>query len=128
MTELPSTPDTSATLPPLAERLRQRLDVAAIAFDRRHSASRPRARRRTETGLASRVPRTEAELLQRRERACLRDVFLELGDAHRRYRTLTGQAGTPALRAAAQAFKLDPSTISLIPVAAQLDELHLLNW
>jgi hypothetical protein len=55
-------------------------------------------------------------------------VFRELGDAHRRYRTRTGEAGTPALRAAARAFKSEPSFGSLVPVAAFLDELGILAW
>jgi hypothetical protein len=128
MTDLPTTPDSSAPVPPLAERLRRRLNAAGVAFDRRHVASRPKARRRATSDAEAHASPTEADLLHRRERACLRDVFLELGDVHRRYRARTGLAGTPALRAAAQAFKLDPTPGSLIPVVAQLDELHLLTW
>jgi hypothetical protein len=66
--------------------------------------------------------------VHRRERACLRRVFRELGDAHRRYRAETGQAGTPALRAAARAFKQDPTVPSLVTVAAFIDELGILGW
>jgi hypothetical protein len=66
--------------------------------------------------------------LHARERACLRAVFFELGDAHRRYRVTTGQVVTPALRAATSAFKQEPSLISLVPVAAFLDELGILAW
>jgi hypothetical protein len=55
-------------------------------------------------------------------------VFLELGDAHRRYRTSTGQSGTPELRAAAIAFKRAPSAQLLLPVASLLDDLNILPW
>ncbi|HEY7682056.1 MAG TPA: hypothetical protein VH879_05400 [Gemmatimonadales bacterium] len=63
-----------------------------------------------------------------RERACLRMIFRELGDAHRRYRLRTRIPGTPALRAAAYAFKQEPSVLSLVPVAAFLDDLGILPW
>jgi hypothetical protein len=105
------------------ERVRKRLAVAALALDRRSGAARPRGRKRTRTPDA---PPTETDLA--RENASLRMVFRELGDAHRRYRTRTGEAGTPALRAAARAFKSEPSFGSLVPVAAFLDELGILAW
>jgi hypothetical protein len=107
------------------ERVRKRLAVAALALDRRSSAARPRGRKRSRTPDASAVP-SESDLA--RENASLRMVFRELGDAHRRYRTRTGEAGTPALRAAARAFKSEPSFGSLVPVAAFLDELGILAW
>jgi hypothetical protein len=66
--------------------------------------------------------------MQARERACMRAVFHELGDAHRGYRTRTGNTVSPALRAATAAFKLEPSLLSLVPVAAFLDELGILAW
>lgn len=105
------------------ERVRKRLAVAALALDRRSGAARPRGRKRARTPDA--VP-SETDLA--RENASLRMVFRELGDAHRRYRTRTGEAGTPALRAAARAFKSEPSFGSLVPVAAFLDELGILAW
>jgi len=111
----------------LADRVRSRLNVVGQAFDRRAAASRPRNRR-------SKAPRqaegalSTSETLHARERACLRAVFHELGDAHRTYRARTGQNVTPALRAATSAFKLEPSLISLVPVAAFLDELGILAW
>jgi len=114
-------------LEPIAERVRQRLEVAGLAFDRRHGASRPRTKRRKDP-TATAVPGRDAEGARERERAALRAVFRELGDAHRRHRVRTGQAGTPALRAAAHAFKREPSLQSLIPVAAFLDELGILAW
>jgi hypothetical protein len=107
------------------ERVRKRLAVASMALDRRSSAARPRGRKRSRTPDSTGAP-SEAELA--RENASLRMVFRELGDAHRRYRTRTGEAGTPALRAAARAFKSEPSFGSLVPVAAFLDELGILAW
>jgi len=113
---------------PIAERVRQRLAAAGEAFDRRHGASRPGTKRRkSSTSLLLNAGRGTDNLHQR-ERAILRSVFRDLGDTHRRYRARTGQAGTPALRAAAHAFKREPSVLSLIPVAAFLDELGILAW
>lgn len=111
----------------IADRVEQRLILAGLAFDRRHGASRPRRRTKPElpTLLNPAVPLDPAHA---RERACLRIVFRDLGDAHRRYRTRTGVPGTPALRAAAYAFKAEPSVVSLVPVAAFLDELGILAW
>jgi hypothetical protein len=112
----------------IADRVRLRVDAAGVAFDRRHSATRPKRRR--PGAVVPLVPPTEsdADVLHRRERACLRSVFLELGEAHRRYRAKTGEVGTPALRAAANAFKSDPSVGLLIPVATFLDDLGILTW
>lgn len=121
MSELQDSPIAPLPLESLTQRVTQRLAAAGTAFDRRHSASRPRNRR------SKPVPAT-ADPAARRERACLRVVFHELGDAHRRYRAQTGQVVTPTLRAATQAFKLEPSVSSLIPVAAFLDELGILAW
>lgn len=109
---------------PLTERVRQRLLVAGEAFDRRERATRPRSRQR-KSSLSLTTPPRDAD---GRERACLRSVFRELGEAHRRYRAQTGVGGTPALRAAARAFKESPSVGSLVPVAAFLDELGVLAW
>lgn len=112
---------------PLTERVRNRLLLAGQSFDRRQSASRPKSRRRKLPKGLELVSSVE-DNAEGRERACLRSVFRELGEAHRRYRTRTGVAGTPALRAAARAFKESPSLGSLVPVAAHLDELGVLAW
>jgi len=112
----------------LAERVRQRLDLAGAAFDRRAAASRPKSRRRKTTLPSASTQAGAANPFHARERACLRAVFHELGDAHRGYRARTGQTVTPALRAATTAFKLEPSLLSLVPVAAFLDELGILAW
>ncbi len=109
---------------PIADRVAERLDRAGQAFDRRNGAIRPRKR----VAAVSLASQNEADSLARRDLACLRSVFAELGDAHRRYRNQTGQAGTPALRAAAEAFKLAPSTGSLLPVAVFIDDLQILTW
>lgn len=127
MAPFADTPDASNPLPPagpIAERVAERLDRAGQAFDRRNGAIRPK-RKTTGVSLAS---QNEADAFARRELACLRSVFSELGDAHRRYRNQTGRPGTPALRAAAEAFKLAPSTGSLLPVAVFIDDLEILAW
>lgn len=125
-----SSPSSSRPFPssdPLTERVRSRLLLAGQSFDRRQRASLPGPRRRKRGGSLEAVPSGERSV-EGRERACLRSVFRELGEAHRRYRTRTGLAGTPALRAAARAFKESPSLGSLVPVAAMLDELGVLAW
>jgi hypothetical protein len=129
MPSTPQSPNGSRPTPPLAsitERVVSRLAAVGQAFDRRNHASRPRAgRKRAATAPAM---GQDAGEVTRRERACLRSVFRELGDAHRQYRTQTGRPGTPALREAAYAFKRQPSVGSLVPVAALLDELGILTW
>jgi hypothetical protein len=112
----------------LVERVRQRLNAAGQRFDRRAAATRPTARQRKQRLLTGSSQQTPADSQHRRERACLRAVFHELGDAHRGYRARTGHAVTPELRAATAAFKQEPSLLSLVPVAAFLDELGLLAW
>jgi hypothetical protein len=131
MPSAPGSRDQSAptpSLPPIADRVRQRLILVGLAFDRRLGAARPK-RRPPKPALPLVPPATlSSDPGLQRERACLRMVFRELGDAHRRYRVRTGIPGTPALRAAAHAFKQEPSVISLVPVAAFLDELGILAW
>lgn len=132
MSDATNGPDSSRPTPslqPITERVVQRLAAAGLAFDRRNGASRPKAGRRKSAASLTQGSSPEAgEAARRRERACLRSVFRELGDAHRHYRTQTGSPGTPALREAAHAFKREPSVASLIPVAAFLDELGILAW
>jgi hypothetical protein len=102
----------------LTARVEQRVAEAGQALTRRRRATRPRNR-----SVAS--PAAPVPML---ERASLAAVFRELGDTHRRYRQRTGQSGTPALRAAARAFKDAPSLPALVTVATFLDELGLLAW
>ena len=131
MPELTGSTDGAApgsALPGIADRVGERLILAGLAFDRRHGASRPKRRRIKETAPTLLNPAADLDPVRARERACLRIVFRDLGDTHRRYRTRTGQPGTPALRAAAYAFKAEPSVVSLVPVAAFLDELGILAW
>ena len=129
MPSVPGSRDAATpALSPIADRVRQRLVLAGLAFDRRLGAVRPNRRPPKEPDAAAPPQALPSDPGLSRERACLRVVFHELGDAHRRYRVRTGIPGTPALRAAAHAFKLEPSVISLVPVAAFLDELGILAW
>ena len=120
--------DSTPATPSIAERVNTRLIVAGLALDRRTGASRPKTKRRKVSTLVSDPAVAPLDPIHARERACLRIVFRDLGDAHRRYRARTGQVGTAALRAAANAFKVDQSVVSLVPVAAFLDELGILAW
>jgi hypothetical protein len=128
MPDLSGTSNHPASSPSISERVHSRMLVAGLAFDRRSTASRPRNRRPKDPVAASTATETPLDPAHARERACLRIVFRDLGDAHRRYRARTGQVGTPALRAAANAFKVEPSEVALVPVAAFLDELGILGW
>lgn len=122
------TPAPDPSLQNLQARVRERLDRAGRAFDRRAAASRPPRRRTKLKLLQETVPEGTGDLQHLRERACLRAVFHELGDAHRLYRRRTGNSLSPALRAATDAFKLEPSVLSLVPVAAFLEEMGILRW
>ena len=126
--ELPDHSPPAPSLPSITARVRERLIIAGLAFDRRLGASRPKARRPREVSPEAPPSAIEASPSDMRERACLRMVFRELGDTHRRYRARTALSGTPALRAAAYAFKQEPSLLSLVPVAAYLDEIGILAW
>lgn len=112
----------------LTERVRQRVTLAGLAFDRRSTASRPKSRRKKTAQPVELGNGHASEPVRTKEQACLRAVFHELGDAHRAYRARTGQTVTPSLRAATNAFKLDPTLLTLVPVAAFLDELDILAW
>jgi hypothetical protein len=101
----------------LADRVEQRVAQATQALERTRRARRPSAGR-----LRRSTPAPDVE------QASLRAVFRELGDTHRQYRARTGQAGTPALREAAHAFKRAPTLPALVTVAAFFDELGLLAW
>ena len=63
-----------------------------------------------------------------RELRALRVVYHTLGRTHRHYRERTGEPVSPDLKAAARAFKREPSILSLVPVAGFLDDLRLLKW
>jgi hypothetical protein len=125
--DLPSQPTPPSPPEALVDRVRERLALAGAQFDRRAAAIRPRSRGRNASPLLG-PSQPQADYSHRRERACLRAVFHELGDAHRTYRARTGNGVTAQLRAATTAFKQEPSLISLMPVAAFLDELGLLAW
>lgn len=101
----------------LSSRVERRVQEAGAALRRRRQANRPRR------GRAPAKPVDEPG-----DRASLGSVFRELGEAHRRYRLRTGNTGTPELRAAARAFKAEPTLTTLVAVAAYLDELGLLAW
>jgi hypothetical protein len=104
-----------ADLPSLTERVESHVAQTALTVKRSRRSS----------ALGRRAGRVPAPDLQQ---AALRAVFRELGDTHRAYRARTGQGGTPALRAAAHAFKRAPSLPALVTVAAFFDELGLLAW
>lgn len=111
---------------PLDQRVRDRVVVAEQALERRDGAVRPRVRRSRPRSAA--VPESPAHPALSREVRALRSVFHEFGVAHRRYRRRTGQTVAPGLRAAAEAFKQNPSLDSLVPVAGFLEDLDLLEW
>lgn len=94
--------------------------LAQIHEARRAVGRRPLRRSRT-AGLA-RTPE------QAQEARSLRRVFIDLGDAYRRYRRKTGAPISADVRNAATRFRKEPSAASLVSVAAYLDELKILTW
>jgi hypothetical protein len=58
----------------------------------------------------------------------MRRVFREMGQNQRQYRLQTSQPPYPVVRDAAIAFRRAPSLVTLVCVAASLDELGLLGW
>ena len=107
-------------------RVQARVAEVGLALDRRSTAQRRVGRRRQRSGAAASAAGTTPEAT--REARSLRQVFLELGDAHRQHRLRTGQHGSAALRDAALAFKRAPSLTSLAVVAGMLDEVGILGW
>lgn len=102
----------------LTDRVLARIADARSALDR---APRPRkSRKRGRPPLA-----TSAE--QTRETESLRLVFRDLGTSYRRYRSQTHEPVKPELREAAYKFRADPSVVSLVAVAAYLDDMDLLS-
>jgi hypothetical protein len=87
---------------PLIERVRERVDQAA-------ATQGPTGRRQGDVH-------------------ALRRVFREMGRSQRTTRRRTGQAPSPVVREAAQAFREAPSLSALVLVAASLDEVGLLTW
>ncbi len=116
-------PDPSS---PLADRVRDRVLRARGVLDRRDGATIRRRRDGTLTAPEAK-PSLSKTPLSREERA-LRIVFRELGKTHRQYRRRTHAPISGALRSAAIAFKMEPTLISLVPVAGFLDEMQLLKW
>lgn len=111
----------------LLDRVRDQVTTAGDSIDRR-SRSPLRPPRRTRSAPRPSLDGSVSPAHLTREVRAMRIVFKELGETHRRYRRRTGQPVSPALRAAAIAFKQEPSMISLLPVAAFLDELGVLEW
>ena len=103
-------PDPSPIERSLLERVRGRVGNVTHQLKRRDNGSIP------------------ASTQEAREVRALFVVYRTLGRTHRRYRERTGEHVPPNLKAAARAFKREPSVVSLAPVAGFLDELRLLKW
>lgn len=112
----------------LVDRVRDRVLRANRALERRDTASRPRIRRPSAQRRTKPSAETPSGAPLTRESRALRTVFRDLAVTHQRYRQRTGETVSPALRAAARAFKQEPSLLSLVPVAGFLDDLKLLEW
>jgi hypothetical protein len=112
--------------PSLLERVRARVRTANHALQRRDTRTAPPLRppHVAMDGLADRT----APVPLTRELRALQVVYHTLGRTHRHYRERTGETISPDLKAAARAFKREPSIFSLVPVAGFLDDLRLLKW
>jgi hypothetical protein len=62
------------------------------------------------------------------ELRALHAVYHGLARTQRRHRKLSGERASPALRAAARAFRQEPSVFLLTIVAGHLDDQGLLKW
>lgn len=124
-TPKPNRPVAASGPRPLADRLSERVALAHHALEQRdrHAPSRPERRRRRRRA-GSDTPRTPRSP----EVRALRRVFVELGATYRQYRRRTGKPASVPLRAAATAFRKEPSLTALTSVAGYLDELALLDW
>jgi hypothetical protein len=109
----------------LADRVAERVINARLALEAEPKLKRSSSRRtRRASGTSLFESKNAAE---RRETQSLKQVFREMGDAYRRYRSQTGGPVVPGLRDAAYKFKAEPSLPALVAVAAYLDELDLLS-
>ncbi len=103
----------------------ERVAEAYRIHERRASAVSPRLRRR------GRPPRIEASALNADPHAlqlhALKSVFRQFGEIHRLHRERTHERTGSGLRAAATAFKQEPSLFTLVAVAGFLDDLALLR-
>ena len=109
----------------LADRVRDRVELATRSVDRRDGATRPKARR-GRRGKAEVVAANDDS--PTRDVRILREVFTDLGRRYRKYRERTGAPISAEIKSAAIAFKAEPSIRALVPVAGYLDELDLLDW
>lgn len=107
----------SSSRHPLSERVQERVNSAAARIA---AAARAHRRRKAPVlGSSGKRPQ-EVQALYR--------VFHEMGRSQRSARRETGQAPSPIVKQAAQAFQETPSIASLVLVAASLDEVGLLPW
>ena len=111
----------------LTDRVRERVSEAARRLDkpapRNSKISKLHHTRLTPT---TGGPKINPETL--REQRSLKQVYRELRGTYRRHRRDSGQAALPELREAVHTFKRGPSLVSLVAVAAFLDERGLLAW
>ena len=114
----------------LTDRVRDRVAEAARSLDKStgrgsKSSKLSKLHHTRLTSLAG-TPKANSEALK--EQRSLRRVYRELQGTYRRHRRTSGQAALPELREAVHAFKRGPSLVSLVAVAAFLDERGLLAW
>ena len=110
----------------LLERVRARVLNTTHALQRRDAGSTPRVRPSRPAGKQSADGPASVQLSH--ELRALQVVYHALARSHRQYRERSGDQVPPALKAAARAFKREPSVFSLVPVAGFLDDLGLLKW
>jgi hypothetical protein len=117
-----SSPDSlsSQPSPTLTDRVLARVRDAEAAMDL------PASRRRQDLGSRSADgTRTPAQV--RRARS-LRRVFVDLGTSYREFRRRTGAQVSAEVREAACRFRREGDVVSLVAVAASLDQLEALPW
>jgi len=102
--------------PHLLQRVRTRLARVQRVLERRDASAEPTTG--TRTPAQSKTPELRA----------LNAVYHGLARTHRQHRKLSGERASPALRAAARAFRQEPSVFLLTIVAGHLDDRGLLKW
>jgi hypothetical protein len=86
----------------------------------------PASRRRQDA--SSRRAAASGTPEQVRRARSLRRVFVDLGTSYREFRRRTGAEVSPTVKEAACRFRREGDVVSLVAVAASLDQLEALPW
>ena len=111
--------------PPLLDRLRRRVANVERALERRDATRPDLPLPPQDRGGPDEAVKAKSGS---RDLRALKVVYRGFARAHRHHRARTGESASPALKAAARAFRQEPSVFSLVLVAGHMDDLGLLKW